>query len=250
MSELPGDWQDRMAAMIAGRIPLDGSLFTGGPTLGPLDQIAIYREQYRLRVHGAVRDDLLGLCALMGEEQVLGWAERFLAEHPPRSWTLNRAVHGFAAWFEGHAPHRLAWEMAQLDETVQRAVHAADGEPLELADLTGMLALALAPHVRLLRHRTPAYAVRRALLAGEDAPLADPLPEPVHLAIYRRGITVRHRVLEPGAWAVLRALGEGCGLLEALERAAASVPAAALERRVAGWFRTFAAEGLVVRRTA
>ena len=65
-SVLPPDWQARMVAMIRGAEPLEPDWFTGGPVLGPAEQIGVYRDQYRLRMWNTLVDEVPGTLALLG----------------------------------------------------------------------------------------------------------------------------------------------------------------------------------------
>ncbi|MCB9668846.1 MAG: putative DNA-binding domain-containing protein [Alphaproteobacteria bacterium] len=246
--ELPTDWRDRMVQLVSGQVPADGALFAGGPTLTPEQQIGIYRGQYVLRLTEAIEDDLLGLRALVGRPTLHAWVLDYLREHPSRSWTLNRASRGFADWLAERDPEPLHLEMARIDTAVQTGIVAAEGAPLTLADLASLPDLALPPHLTLLRHTTNAHALRGALLTGGDVPPTATGDFPV--AVYRRGIAMKSEVLDPAAWAVLRSIGDGLGVLEALDGVvrAGLVAPSEVEGAVAGWFRLFASEGLVTRR--
>src|SRR5687767_793023 len=94
---LPADWRDQMVLMIRGAVEADGALFSGGPTLSPLDQIEVYREQFRMRMWDALLEEIPGLAKWLGDDaDDMVWA--FLADHPPDSWTLARIADPLADW--------------------------------------------------------------------------------------------------------------------------------------------------------
>lgn len=250
MDELPADWRSQVVRQIAGRAPLDGGLFAGSATLSPLDQIGIYREQYALRLGEAVRDDLLGLRALVGFERLDAWVTTYLAVHPSRTWSLARVAHAFPDWLAGQSVRPVELEMARVDLAVQRGFTAPVGTPLSVADLVGLPALALAPDVTLLWNTTNAHVLRSALLAEREVPAVEEGLE-VPLVLHRKGLGMRHQVLEPGAWHVLSALSGGAGVLQAIEEAVqvGALDADDVESAVARWFTLFAERRLVMRRS-
>ena len=247
MAELPTDWQERFVAQIAGRAPLDGTLFSGGPTLSPLAQVGIYRDQYRLRLTEAIRDDLRGLGSLLGRDALDPLIEAFLLAHPSRSWSLSAASRPFADWYATREPAVHLLEMARIDLAVQHGFTAASGQALTLADLVGVPDLALAPHATLLWNTTNVHQLRSALLGGRDAPALE--RQEVPLVLYRQDLAMRHLELEPGAWQILQEIAEGASLIDAIEAAVRSgaIAPEAVESSVGPWFQLFAGRGLVVR---
>jgi hypothetical protein len=248
MADLPPDWQARMVDMIRGSEPLDGAWFAGGPTLDPLAQIGVYREQYRLRIWDALTEDVAGLLALLGDDaDAVLWA--YLDANPPDGWTLARLADRLPEWLAA-TDRPTAWaEMAALDRAVQHGFVAADGRiprPDELqAALGGTGTLGLQPHVRLLRFTTSVHRARSAVLNGEALP--ELVPGPFCVAVYRgQGHAMRHIEMEPAAFAVLEALRDGRGL-EAAVMAALAVLGnpEVLMTRLQGWFALFTERGLL-----
>jgi Putative DNA-binding domain len=236
-----------MVEMIRGAEPLSGRWFTGGPVCTPDDQIAIYADQYRQRLLGALREETLGVRHLLGDraDDVL-W--RYLAAHPSRSWTLNRIADGLADWLAGEPEASEAvLDMARLDRAVQRGFEAADGRVLTPADLVSPPErLALAPHVSLLRLTTNVHLVRSALLSGTPPPAVREAH--VHLVVFRRGIKMRHWAVGPGMFALLEGFAEGKTLAEAVEKPVRDgwMDPPTLAAEIAEWFESFAERRLVV----
>ncbi len=246
---LPPDWQDRMVEMIRGAEPLDDAWFTGGPVCTPMDQIGIYRRQYTLRLYDALLEEIPGLHHLMGADGE-ALLRRYLAARPSSSWTLNRVADRLPTWLEGQSDvDQATIEMAWLDRCVQAGFEAADGEPLDPATLATLPALALQPHVSLLRVGHNVHELRSAILSGgDDGPELTTGDYP--LVVFRRHLRMRHWVMPLGAWGVLDAIHQGATVPEALEQvfAAGWVSAEQLASEVQGWFREYAGRHLVMLR--
>jgi hypothetical protein len=246
--DLPQDWRARLVDMIRGAAPLSGRWFTGGPVCTPDDQIAIYADQYRQRLLGALREETLGLRHLLGAEaaDTLGW--RYLAAHPSRTWTMNRIADHLHTWLADQPEATPALvDMARLDHAVQWGFEAGDGRVLTPADLADPPErLALAPHVTLLRLGTNVHEVRGALLSGaEPPPLRDTA---VHLVVFRRDLKMRHWAVGPALYVLLEAVGEGRTLAEAVDAPVSRgcIDPATLSGEIAGWFEALAERRLLV----
>jgi len=244
---LPPDWRTRMVEMIRGAAPLDGSWFAGGPALGPVDQIGVYRDQYRMRLGDALIEEVPGWCALVDEAERDAVVAAYLSAHPSRTWTLNRVADAFAAWLERRGAPVEQVEMARLDFVVQRGFEAADGRPLRPEDLASVPPLRLQPHVGLLRLTTDVHRARAAALAGRSLPELSRGDFPV--VVFRRGVRMRHWELPLGAWAVLDGIGRGLPVGAAIERALVEglLGEDDLGERLSGWFRDFVTRDLVER---
>ncbi|MEZ4235478.1 MAG: putative DNA-binding domain-containing protein [Myxococcota bacterium] len=249
---LPEDWQQRMVEMIRGASDLEGSWFTGGPVCSPLDQIGIYRRQYSLRLYDALREELIGLSALMdaapdavpeGAEALL---RRFLRERPSREWTLNRVADGLPDWLAAQDGVPVAWvEMARLDWAVQHGFEAAAGAPLDPAALSVTPKLALQPHVHLVLATHNVHEVRGAALGGGPLPALREGHFP--LVVFRRGIRMRHWCVPLGLFGILEGIAAGCTLSQAIERTFANgwTTTEELTAHVGEWFQDLGSRGLV-----
>ena len=244
MSDLPPDWQERMVEMIRGAEPLRDDWFAGGPVCSPMQQIEIYRDQYRLRLVDALLEEIPGLRHLLddGGEELL-W--RYLLDRPSTSWTLNRIADRLPGWLERQEVAQHWIEMAYLDRAVQKGFEAACGTPIDPAALLTMPALRLQPHVSLLRLSHNVHEIRSAALSGDEPPPLRPGDFP--LVVFRRQLGMRHWVMPLGAWGILDGLADGLQVGAALDRVFARGLASAevLGVEVAGWFKDFAERDLV-----
>jgi hypothetical protein len=249
---LPEDWRERVGDMIRGVAPVDGALFAGGPWLSPEAQVEVYAEQFRLRTWDVLAEDVAGTLHLLGDdgEDVL---RAYLLDHPPDTWTLSGLARELSGWLARRGAPAEQVEMAWLDRAVQEAFVAAEGrtptaEEVATASIRGVR-LRLQPHVRLRRLTTNVHLVRMDLSSPEtrDAPRAVG-PADVHLVVYRAAtLRVRHLEVEPGAFAILAALGQDGAPLEVAIGAALAVDdrPADLPARLQGWFKSFTERGLI-----
>ncbi|MCP4804309.1 MAG: DUF2063 domain-containing protein [Proteobacteria bacterium] len=240
MPELPKDWRQQVVDMIRGAAPLSGELFAGGTGLDPLEQIAVYRAQYTIRLPKALAEDAPGLMRLAGD----AWpdiVERYLLAHPPNSWSLDHLGRHLERWLTADGAPTEYVEMACVDEAVQRAFVAAEGRIPRPEDLVSLPPLSLQPYVELVRVSHSVHRYRAEALSDEaPAPLE---PGDFHLVIYRRDRRVRHIEMPRAAWWILE--GMHLGPEASIERAAAHAEPGELEENLADWFRLFAERRLL-----
>ncbi len=232
-----------------------GAVVRAHGALTPVERLRIYASMYPLRTVEALRSDFPALAALLGEERFGALVAEYVAAHPSTSFTLARlgdALPAFAAsWGPGRG-RRLRADVARLERAAAAVFDAADVDVLDASALAEALVaegeslrLAAAPAFALL-------AVRPGAVAALDAVL-DGTPQPslagrglVHVAFYRRDLTVLRRVLDPVPGRLLAALVSGLPLGEALARAsrgAVRPPA----RIAAGWLAEWSALGAFAR---
>jgi hypothetical protein len=233
-----------MVEMIRGAETLNASWFTGGPALTPLEQIGVYRNQYRLRLHDALADEVPGFVAMVGDgaEPLL---RAYLFDCPSGSWTLNRISYGLVAWLEQRmCPARFV-DMARLDVAVQQGYEAAGADPVPPEAFATMPKLALQAHVTLLRLSHNVHWLRSAALMGK------PVPEPEQgdygVVVFRRGIKMRHWEMPKGAFAILEAIDAGKTVPESIDVAFSQgmLNAETLAADIGQWFKDYTSRDLV-----
>jgi hypothetical protein len=176
------------------------------------DRLDIYRNTFVANATRALRLTYPAVYKLVGDEFFEDAAAAFVTEHPPRSACFDHYGEPFAAFLAAFPPAAslgyLA-DVARLEWAVSRAIHADDVEPLDLARLVALSPgeqerVAFVPHpsVSLLSLATPADAIWRAVLAGDDAALAtvDPGAGAVRLLVERGANGPEVGRLDAAAW--------------------------------------------------
>jgi hypothetical protein len=176
------------------------------------DRLDIYRNTFVANATRALRLTYPAVHKLVGDDFFEGAAAAFVAEHPPRSACFDDYGEAFAAFLAAFPPAAsLAYlaDVARLEWTVSRAIHADDVEPLDLARLVALSPdeqerVSFVPHpsLSLLSLASPADAIWRAVLAGDAAALAavDPGAGAVRLLVERCGAAPEVRRLDAAAW--------------------------------------------------
>lgn len=219
---LPDAWQTTMIGWIQGASEPDPTWFVGGPGLGPADQIAVYQDQFRLRMASAMAENLPGLSALLGHAAEQIWGD-YLRDQPPAGWTLDRIADAMPDWLVARGAPTAHAELARVDLAVNHGFVDAQLPLPSASDLTESVQLTLQPHVRVLRLTTDVHAWRSVALGFERADLPAINERPSVVVVYRtRARTMRHLEVDD-VWAtLLESFGQSATIGDALERAVAA----------------------------
>src|SRR6266853_2540668 len=199
--------------------------------IGPSERLDVYRNTFASVVVTALRLSYTAVHRLVGANFFEGMARIFMGTHPPKSACLDDYGVEFPHFLADFAPAgSLPYlpAVARLEWAVNRAVHAADAEPLETVRLAALgdaerarVSFVPQPSLGLVQAQYPVDAIWRAVLVEDDAALAaiDLVVRPVWLLVQRfeTGLEVR-RVSEP-AWRLTAALCAGSSLVDALGEA-------------------------------
>lgn len=235
------------------------ALLEGGPppagiiagACGEEARIAIYRNNLRGNLTGALKLSYPAVRRLVGEDFFAGLAVRFIAAEPPRNPDLYAYGAGLPAFIErAEAARDLPYlaDVARLEWAVNQALHAPFSAPLDPARLAeipaeaqGAIRFHANPALSSVVMRYPAEAIWRAVLT-EDAPAraaalgaVDLGAGGARLAVSRGADGLRLLPLLPAQHDLLAALMAGEPLSDALERAP--------EAEAAAWLGGFLAEG-------
>jgi hypothetical protein len=220
----------------------------------PAERLNIYRNTFVAGVTKALRLSYPAVHRLVGDDFFAGAAALFIAQQPPRAAYLDEYGADFPQFLSAFEPAAsLAYlaDVARLEWAVNRAIHALDVEPLDLARLAALAAedqarVSFVPHpaIGLLRTDYPVDVIWRGVLGGDDAALAavDLTSGPVFLLVERRATGVEVWRLDAGAWRFAAALCEGRALSDVFAACSASERGAA-EARHEVWLAEHLAAG-------
>jgi hypothetical protein len=186
--------------------------------LTPAARLGIYRDNFVGTLMNALQLCYPAIHRLVGAEFFAGAARIFIAANPPRIADLNLYGEGFAEFLASFPPAATLPYLpgvARLEWAVNRAFHAPDAEPLDLARLAAVAAadqgrIAFRPHpaVALLAAEHPVDAIWRAVLARDDAAMAaiDLDAGPVRFLVERCDTAVAVTSLAEPEWRFAAAL--------------------------------------------
>ncbi|MGE3543252.1 MAG: putative DNA-binding domain-containing protein [Kofleriaceae bacterium] len=175
-------------------------------------RIAIYRSMYRDRLVDAIAADYPKLVAVLGDS----WSEiayAYLRACPPAHPDIREAGRRLAEFLRDRG-HTHDAELAQLEWARADVFYGADAVPLARADLATLDPVEF-PNLRL--RLVPASAIV-TLTSNADvrwSAIEDDLEPPEAWAasravvVWRRGITVIHRTLDPEEITCVELLGRG-----------------------------------------
>jgi Putative DNA-binding domain len=197
----------------------------------PADRLDIYRNTFVTGVTKALRLSYPAIHRLVGNDFFEGAAGVFIARHPPCAAYLDEYGADFPQFLRGFQPaaalEYLA-DVARLEWAVNRAIHAADIEPLDFKRLEALppedqVRVCFVPHpsIALVYADYPVDIIWRGVLHGDDAALAgvDLKTGPVYLLVERRATGVEVSRLDAAAWRFAAALCEGRPLAEVFAEA-------------------------------
>ncbi len=198
-------------------------------TLSADERVDIYRHMFAARLLEALAADFPGVKSLLGNAEFERVALRYIAEHPPTSWTLNDLGVHFPAFLRGvRGLPRIALvrDVAAIERAMSEAFDADDGAALKRADVAGIDAAAWplvrlepAPSLRVLALKTRANPVVTALRCERAVPRRT-APEASWIAVFRKDLRVWRLDLTQTTHAALSALVRGQPLGAALAAAA------------------------------
>ncbi len=200
----------------------------------PAKRFAIYRNNVVVSLVDALADSFPVVQALVGEAFFRAMAAEFARRSPPRSPVLAWYGAGFAdfvAEFPPTAGLPYLADVARLEWLRVEAWHAADADPLPLAEMAAQLAdeaalptqrLTLHPALRLLRSAHPVVSLWAAHQSENVAAAlgAIDFADAEAALLVREGLEVAILRIAPGAAEFIDRLLRGAALGEAAQAAA------------------------------
>ena len=169
-------------------------------------QFGVYRNAYRARLRGALRDNFEVLPLVMGDDAFDALAHAYIAAHPSHHYSLRWFGHALGAFMADHGAlveHPAMVDLARMEWALRTAFDAAPAAPLTPADLGAVppaewpqLVLTLHPSVQLLDLHWAVGPVWHALKSGhEEVPPPDALAH--QMLVWRQGMQTRWKSLTP-----------------------------------------------------
>ncbi|KKC27851.1 HvfC/BufC N-terminal domain-containing protein [Sphingomonas sp. SRS2] len=172
-----------------------------GPGAGP--GLDVYQNNYRASLIACLSEAFERVRLWIGEERFVATASAHIDVTPPHAWTLDAYAGGFPETLEllfGDEPEIA--ELGWLDLALSEAFVGPDADSIDPASLGAVdwdnAVLRLAPTLTTRMLRTNAAAIWSALSAEEKPPVAERLPAPGLMIVWRKALTPCYRTGEPG----------------------------------------------------
>lgn len=179
--------------------------------------LARYREQFFLRHVAVLEDDFPGVVRALGHDAFHELARRYLAAHPPTSFTLRDLGRSFPQFIEDP----IVRDIARLEWAFVEAFDGPDAPPLDPASVAGV-AEELWPRARIVLQPS----LQRIVIDH---------PAKRYVVVFR----TTQRDLDAKAFALLDEIANGATLEQACDRVAPP------REEIAGWFRLFTEAGWI-----
>lgn len=166
-----------------------------------LPGLTVYQNNYRTQLVACLAETHGHTHSWLGDEAFLAAAVTHIDASPPHAWTLDAYPEGFAATLAGLYPDdgEVA-ELAALEWALSRAFTAPDAAVMAPCDLAAVdwdaAIVRFGPSLRILPAATNAAAIWSDLAAGDTPPMAERLPEPAALLVWRQDFAPSFRTID------------------------------------------------------
>jgi len=205
--------QRSFQAFVLGDASVAPAAVDGTGAVSARDRLNVYAEAIRLRFLEVLGQDYPGLHALAGDDQFRSLGLAYVAAHPSH--------HPSIRWFGRHLPdflrstppwrnHPVLGEMAQFEWAKGELLDAADSPVVAIEDIAAIppdrwagIRPLLKPAVRRFALEWNVPALWKAIDGGDVPPPPERMERAVDWLLWREGIVVRWRSVEPDeAWAL------------------------------------------------
>jgi hypothetical protein len=237
------------------RLPrgLDG-LVRGDARLGAVERVDVYANMYFFRLFECLEDDFPAVAAVVGHETFHTLATDYVEAHPSEHPSLRMLGRSLGEFLDAHMlRERHFWiaDLARFEWALLEAFDAKDVAPVGADRLAALgaeewpgLRLRFSPSLRLIEASAAVDEIWKAATEARPIPSLEGRPSAVR--VWRQGLEVFHRPLEPVEHAALVAASDGAVFAEVCEAAARVVgdeqAATAVARILARWL----GDGMVV----
>jgi len=177
--------------------------------LGSVERLDIYADMYFYRLRDCLAEDYPKLHAVLGATRFHNLVTDYLLAHPSTHWSLHELGRALPGFLESHplsgALPAIA-DLARLEWARVDVFDARDAVPLSRERLLeraavapGAFAFRLVPAVRRIRVAAGTLPLWRRIEAGEASgpDACREAREPRDVLVWRKGLSVVHRALEP-----------------------------------------------------
>lgn len=212
----------------------------------PQEQLRVYVNAYRYRLHDVVAEDYPVLKAYLGEAAFNALIHRFIDEARPEHFNIGRFALKLPDFVRQALPEDgFAQEICVLETHITQLADRAETLPLESSHLLGMtperlMESRLYPRISLalLSFRYPVNDYYRRVMEDE-APLK-PAENPCFLAVFRHEDVMWRMELDAQEFTLLSRLFDGFTVAEALEQVEESAA-----EQLSEWFARWMRNGLL-----
>lgn len=227
---------------------LDSLADAGG--LGKADRAHIYFNAYRVRLLDTLKDSFDKTWAWLGDDRFESTALAWIADHPPRQFSLRPFGDRFADWLGAVWPDDPeVSELARLDWAMRQAFDGTDAEPVTGATLAdfddddwAQVVFRLHPTAQWLRVTRNTLDLWHAMDRSDAPPQVEVLDRPGRLLVWRKGFQPHFRSIGDDEAAMLQAMASGTPFAAACE----SVVAEDARTLIGGWLARWLDDELLV----
>ncbi|HKA90375.1 MAG TPA: DNA-binding domain-containing protein [Haliangiales bacterium] len=195
MADLPRVEADMLAAVTSLDPPDELAFVVGDDRLDAAGRIGIYRDMYFARMAEAMAATFPKVAARLGHDEFEDMTAGFIDAYPSRHPSLRWVGRELAQFLAAHDQPEWLCDLARLEWARADVFDARDEAVVRVAELQALDPTAFAAlEVKLIEaHRVvaAATAVDKVWRGGE------PEPGPRALLVWRQGVEVFHRPLEP-----------------------------------------------------
>jgi len=218
--------------------------------LAKADRAHIYFNAYRVRLLDTLKDSFDKTWAWLGDDRFESTALAWIADHPPRQFSLRPFGDTFADWLGAAWPDDPeVSELARLDWAMRQAFDGADAEPVTGATLAdfgddewAQVVFRLHPTAQWLVVTRNTLDLWHAMDRSDAPPQVDVLARPGRLLVWRKGFQPHFRSIDDDEAAMLEAMASGTPFAAACE----SVTAEDARTLIGGWLARWLDDGLLV----
>jgi len=230
------------------------ALVCGDDRLGAAERVDVYANMYFFRLLECLSEDFPALHAVVGHEGFHRLAADYLEAHPSRHPSVRMLGRELGDFLERHVlSGSRAWlpDLARFEWALLEAFDAPDAPPVDgerlgavAPEIWGDLRFTLTPSLRVLVAGAPIDEVWKAATSKQEIPPVESAM--TALRVWREGLVVFHRRLEPVELAALQAVARGERFSDVCQAAATIVGDADAATEVVRVLRRWIGDGMIV----